>query len=90
MVVVLVIAGFHGLFYSCSFVLLLVRATQDFNTITVASSNVDFQAVSLVSLRLSPPVVRSHRNFLIFCNLLQLCGDISPNPGPPMVKYPCG
>ena len=40
----------------------------------------DFRAVSLVSLRLSPPVMQSRRNFLIFCNLLQLCGDISPNP----------
>ena len=59
-------AGFHGLFYSCSFVLLLVRATQDFNTITVTSSSVDFRAVSLVSLHLSPPVVRSCWNFLIF------------------------
>jgi len=28
--------------------------------------------------------------FYFFCNLLQLCGNISPNPGPPMVKYPCG
>ena len=83
-------AGFHGLFYSCSFVLLLVRVTQDFNTITVTSSIVDFRAVLLVSLRLSPLVVRSSINFLIFCNLLQLCGNISSNPSPPMVKYPCG
>jgi len=68
-------------------VLLLVRFTQDFNTVKYTSASVDFRAVLLVSLRLSPPVVHTSR---IFCNLLQLCGNISPNPGPSKVKYLCG
>ena len=58
--------GFHVVFYSRSFALLLVCVTQDFNTVEDASTSVDFWVVSLVLLHLSPPVVHTKRKFLIF------------------------
>ena len=49
----------------------------------------DFREALIVSFNFSPRVVRASRNKFLFCILLQLCGDIAPNPGPPVIKYPC-
>ena len=49
----------------------------------------DFREALIVSFNFSPRVVRASRNRFLFCILLQLCGDIAPNLGPPMIKYPC-
>jgi len=57
------VTGFHVVFYSRSFALLLVCVTQDFNTV---EASVDFWVILLVLLHLSPPVVHTKRKFLIF------------------------
>ena len=63
---------------------LLVRVNQDFNAVKDTNTSMDFRVVLLC---LSPPVVCTSRTS---CNLLQLCGNISPNLGPSKVKYLCG
>jgi len=74
-------------FVICFTFILLGHVTQDSRTVYSNKTGVDFCGVlfQVVSF-----VTSCGTHFSVFCNLLQFCGDISPNPSPSVVKYPCG
>ena len=81
--------GFYRQLYLYNFVLLCIRLHQEVITLDKEDISMDFREALIVSFNFSPRVVRTSRNKFLFCILLQLCGDIAPNPGPPVIKYPC-
>ena len=76
-------------YYLCNFVLLWIRLQQEVSTLDGGKISVNFRGVLYITLNSSPRMVRAFKNVFLFCNLLPLCGDIAPNPGPSKIKYPC-
>ena len=81
--------------FCCSFVLMnflvqsLLGRGDRFNSYLPGKVSLFHFCFSRRSDLCSPREVRINKSTFVFYSFLLLCGDISPNPGPPTVSYPC-
>ena len=81
-------AGFYRMLLLCNFIVLLFWLRQKvlFDGEKISEN---FHEVLLISFHSSSCVMCTFKKTFMFCNLLQLCGDIALNPGPQEITYPC-